>query len=445
MRALHKIAGWSLYALWRAGREKRLPYLPTEQLLELQAARVRRMVRHAWRTVPYYRDAMRSAGLSAEDIVTGADLARLPILTKEELTREPERFMSSAFKNADGLTLHSSGTTGRMRSFRHDARSLFEALAAGRRQRIALAAFTGREAGYREAVLNRDGSAGAQIRAFYETRSFTPRRVDLRRLRLSPALPFEELLTRLNDFRPDVIRGYGSHLGSFLRWVHEHGREFHSPKAVTYGADAMTAADRTLIEQEMSIPVMSTYQAVEALRIGFQCERRKGFHLSLDQVVVRIVDGAGRDVGPGERGDILISNLTNRAMVVLNYRLGDVVRAGRGPCPCGRNLPVIEDIEGRIDDMIRRPDGSSLHALGVIPPLQAEPGVRQVQLVQEGIDDFLLRVAWIPGAPQNVQNLVRKLESSLGPAVRVRVEAVPSLPPERGGKVRVVISNIVGE
>ena len=186
---------WSLYTLWRASQEKRLPYLSFERVLELQAARVRRMVRHAWQTVPYYQEAMRHAGLEPGDIRTGADLARLPLVTKEELTREPERFMSSAFVNADGLTLHSSGTTGRRRIFRHDARSLFDALAAGRRQRIALAAFAGNEAGYREAVINREGSAGAQIRAFYEARSVAPRNVELRRIRLSPALPSKNYST----------------------------------------------------------------------------------------------------------------------------------------------------------------------------------------------------------------------------------------------------------
>jgi phenylacetate-CoA ligase len=54
---------------------------------------------------------------------------------------------------------------------------------------------------------------------------------------------------------------------------------------------------------------------VEALRIGFQCEARQGFHISTDQVAVRVVDSAGADVAPGERGELILTNLTNRAMV----------------------------------------------------------------------------------------------------------------------------------
>jgi phenylacetate-CoA ligase len=155
-----------------------------------------------------------------------------------------------------------------------------------------------------------------------------PSQVELQRLVLSAAMPFEALLQRLNQFQPDVIRGYGSQLGSFLRWVDEQGKNFAKPKAVTYGADAMSMADRRLIEDSMGLPVVSTYQAVEALRIGFQCEARQGFHLSPDQVAVRVVDGEGRDVQEGGTGEIVISCLTNRATVLLN-RYWNGLRDGR--------------------------------------------------------------------------------------------------------------------
>ena len=128
-----------------------------------------------------------------------------------------------------------------------------------------------------------------------------------------------------------------------------------------YGADRLSDADRLLIETEFGVPVLSTYQAVEALRIAFQCERRHVFHMSLDQVAVRVVDANGKALGPGSTGEIVISNLTNRATVLLNYKLGDVVTLGGSPCPCGRSLPTIERIEGRADDLIVLPGGQRAH------------------------------------------------------------------------------------
>src|SRR5438445_3644682 len=111
---------------------------------------------------------MRRIGMRPEDVRDAKDLEQLPTVGKEEVIRAPARFESTRMALADGLEIQSSGTTGQSRTIRWDTRALFEALVAGRRQRLALARFTGREGGYREAVINREGSVGSQIRRFYD-------------------------------------------------------------------------------------------------------------------------------------------------------------------------------------------------------------------------------------------------------------------------------------
>ncbi len=125
----------------------------------------------------------------------------------------------------------------------------------------------------------------------------------------------------------------------------------------------MPESDRQLIESELGIPVLSTYQSVEGLRIAFQCEERSGFHIDADQVVLRIVDANGASQPPGAPGEVVISNLTNRATVLLNYRQGDVAALSFRLCPSGRILPMLESIQGRQDDLVRLPGGSAAHPL----------------------------------------------------------------------------------
>ncbi len=435
-----RTAWWSAATLWMARGEAALPYRSLDELEARQARRVREIVRHAHGSVPFYRDAMRRAGMEPADVRDAADLARLPLVDKDAVARDPAPFESRAMAARDGLAIQSSGTTGRSRTIRWDARALFESLAAGRRHRRVLARFVGREGGYREATVVRDGAVAVQMRRFYEERSFMPPGAELSRATLSAAQPFAALLADLNRFRPDVVRGYGSHLGTFLRWVHAGGHALVRPKAVVYGADSMSDADRRLIEDSLGVAVLSTYQAVEALRIGFQCEERRGFHLSVDQVAVRVVDRAGREVQPGAAGDIVISPLTNRATVLLNYRLGDVVTRGRGPCACGRTLPVLERIEGRADDAIRLADGSAIHGLALIARLQAVGGVREVQVVQESVGEFLLRVVVEHGA--DVDASCRRVMAATVGDVAVRVERVAEIEPEPNGKRRAVISRL---
>jgi len=436
---------WSAFTAWHVRLESSLPYWPLDRVQAVQNGRVRRIVSFAWREVPFYREAMLAARLRPEDFRTAEDLARLPLIEKNEVLSNPAQFCP-ARRELCSLRLQSSGTTGRARHIDYEAAALFLSLAHGHRQRLAMSSILKQVSGYREAVIARPDGLPKQIRQFYETHSWVPSRWELQRIIVSPAEAFTQILKRLEEFRPTVVGGYGAHLGAFYRWVSLQNAVGHLPKAIVYGADRMADADRTLIEEHLGIPVFSFYQAAEALRIAFQCEVRQGLHLSLDQVAVRAIDSSGRTLGPGETGEIVISNLTNRGTVLLNYRLGDLVTLGRGPCPCGRSLPTLERIEGRADDLILLPDGSSIHSLSMLEGLQAVPGVVQVQLVQEELRRFLIRVVCSDGADWNLvpARLSESFLSSVGKDTALRIERVPQILPELSGKVRAVISHCRG-
>lgn len=427
------LAKWrnSFWVASRAWREEQIAFAPLEKLEQVQSQRLQRLVRHCWEHVPIYRQWLGQAGAQPGDIRSASDLAHLPLLDKLQLTREPELFAARNYAGADGLTLTSSGTSGYRRQFRHNTQAVLEALAAGRRQRIALAEVVGQEAGYREAILNREESAAGQMRRFLEARTWTPHRLELQRLMLNPSLPFHDILDQLNRFAPAVLRGYGSYVGAFCRWVAENGHAWQKPRAITYGGDAMPQADRELITQHLGIPVLSTYQAVEALRIGFECAAGTGFHISLDQCAVRV-----------QNGQVVLTNLVNYAMPVLNYPIGDLADWDDSPCPCGRTLPRLTAIEGRAEDLLWRPDGSAVMALVALAPLQAVPGVVRVQIEQCALNEFLLRVIWQAGAATMPEQLGDVLRGVMGQAIAVQVEPVEQLPPEASGKVKSVISRV---
>jgi phenylacetate-CoA ligase len=239
-----------------------------------------------------------------------------------------------------------------------------------------------------------------------------------------------------------MLTGYGSYIGALLRWAYLQRQELHRPKAILYGADCMPESDRLLIEHELGVPVLSSYQSVEGLRIAFQCEKRDGFHVDADQVVLRIVDAAGAAQPPGVPGEVVISNLTNRATVLLNYRQGDIAALSANPCPCGRNLPMLDSIQGREDDLVRLPGGSVAHPLALTAVLQRVAGVVQVQLVQEELRRFRLLSVCAPSVnwPEVAFRLQGAIRSLLGDDTQVTVERHDRIPPDPSGKTRAVIS-----
>ncbi|MGE0826243.1 MAG: phenylacetate--CoA ligase family protein [Candidatus Binatia bacterium] len=443
MASLWRKAGWNAFTVWHARKEQSLPYVPLEKIIAVQTQRLQDIVAHAYETVPYYRKVMDAAGLLPKDIQSADDLTLLPIITSEQLAQNSDQFLSLHYRKESGITLHSSGTSGMDKFICYDPTALFLALAHGHRQRLVLAHFTGQTFGYREVNAVRSHSVSVQLRDFYESYSWTPRKIDFRRSYLLPGgVSLTENIAQLNSAQPDVIRGYGSYIGSLFRWAWTHNLPLHRPKVVIYGADHMAEADRRLIEEAFSVPVLSTYQATEALRIAFQCEHRQGFHIFLDDVVLRVVDDHGHPVSPGGTGHLILSNLTNKATVLLNYKLGDMVTLNSSPCPCGRTLPLIQDLHGRSDDFLVLPRGQLLHSLVVLEKIQNVADVVQIQVRQEDLQRFRLLVVYAGNTAWSVvkQQIDAAMRTVCGSDIAVSIEQVETIVPEPGGKVKLVVS-----
>src|SRR5207247_3744739 len=140
--------------------------------------------------------------------------------------------------------------------------------------------------------------------------------------------------------RPRVAYSHGSYADQFLRYVRARAEQVALPRVWVVGADMVSSAARE-VAGELGCILYSTYSAVEAGRLGFQCEHLDGYHLNVDACAVRIVDRGGRSVPPGQTGEIVISNLSNRATVLLNFAVGDRGALDPTPCKCGRSLPLL--------------------------------------------------------------------------------------------------------
>jgi phenylacetate-CoA ligase len=198
-----------------------------------------------------------------------------------------------------------------------------------------------------------------------------------------------------------------------------------------------------VIAQAFRCPVVSHYSAWEALHLAQSCpDRPEVFHVNAERAIVRVVGEDGRAAAPGERGRVLVTDLANHVMPFIQYDLGDVAVAGK-PCPCGRGLPTLAEIEGRVGEVIETPAGRRI-APGALERLLTfrcgiGPYVWEYQAVQTAPDRVVLRV--VPTARLTdavTRRLAGELGAFLGPEMRVAVEPVDRIPPEPSGK-RLVI------
>ncbi len=373
--------------------QRRVPYIPEEELQALRDAGFREIVRYAAKTVPYYFSLFKEMGIDPREIKTVEDLDRLPLLDKETVRKNPDLFVSTSWKGRKSIPFITSGTTGMPLKVYHDTYSLLTNIAFGEREREVITNMYGTNFWYRQLSIGYRGNTTSKVRDFYRKMTFIP--VHRERFVLSIVEPFERIVKTVNHVRPDVIGSYSSYLETFFRILDSRGIEMHLPRILIYGADSMTIEGRNLIEKKFGIPVLSVYNAVEAFKIGFFCEERKGFHLHEDLCHVKIVDADGQRVVNGKKGEVIISNCVNRGTVLLSYRLGDIASISSQKCSCGRTLSLLTELEGRVEDIIALPNRELLHPRAVWKVFKGKDEVVQYQLIQHEPDRFELRLVTI--------------------------------------------------
>jgi phenylacetate-CoA ligase len=430
---------WTAYLAshWRG--QSRNPYGSKPAIERSQSRRVRSIVEYAFRSVPYYRETMRRLHLLPGDFRGAGDLARLPVIERKQLQRDPEYFQSESRRRGADLESRSSGSTGAPRRMLWDTAAILQNAAHAERERSIIARAVGRFVNYRESVIGSPYGSEQDIQSLYREHILLPSRARIQYQHLSlfdsPAANVE----LLNEFRPDVIRSYGSYLDRLFSYVHSTGTSFHPPKVAFYDADELPERARRLITDEFGVCVLSAYQAVEAFKIGFECERHAGFHLNMDLYPVRIAGADGSDVPEGDSGEVIVSNLVNRATVLLNYRLGDVAHLIPGACACGRTLPLMSFIEGRTDDWLILPSGASIHPQSVRTLFTPEESIEQYQVVQLRADHFTVAMLGVAEDCELTDRIRKRFIERFGD-VTVEFSFVDAIEPSAGGKMRPVIS-----
>ena len=170
----------------------------------------------------------------------------------------------------------------------------------------------------------------------------------------------------------------------------------------------------------------------------FRSEEHYGLHVNADSVYTEVI---------GEPGKLIVTDLTNRAMPLIRYQIGDVVVPSERICPCGRGLPMIERVEGREADYVLTPAGRLISGISLTENFALHiPGAAQVQIVQESLAELRIRI--VPDerfGDESRQKIAHLVEETFGLEVRYEVELVDAIPQEPSGKYRFCISKVARE
>jgi len=413
---------WSLLRHPRSSRER---------VLAFRDRCLRRLVRHAYARVPYWRDLFDRSAVHPQEIRTAADLARLPVTTKHDLQARPlDQLLACGTSPGDLVSRATSGSSGLPFTVRRSRRE--EDLLRVVVHRIAHEHGLRSTHKHAKVIYPRDeGSPGLLGPALRSLGLFRRQTFDCR-------LPPEEVLEQLVAFAPDFVSGYSGTLARVARLIDPARRPFQ-PQAVVTGSEVLTPGMRQDIARGFGAPVFDTYGSHEFTRVAYQCRTTGQMHVSDDTVIVEVLRD-GRPVRLGERGEIVVTGLHSLTMPFIRYSLRDLVVRGDDRCACGQPYSTIRDLQGRKVDMFVRTDGRFLHPYELMAAIRDSIEnwwITEYQLVQETRNLVVLRA--VPRrrpAPDEVARIEAAAAAVLGPAVSFRCDVVGTIPPSQGGKFR---------
>jgi len=366
-----------------------------DELEELQLIRLQDTVKRAYENVPYYREAFDKVEVHPEDIETLDDIEKLPYTTKDDL-RRVYPFGMFAVPRREIVEVHtSSGTTGKpvvSGYTREDIEIWSEVMARG----LTMMGLT------EDDVIQNTHGYGLFTGGFGV--HYGAQKIGATVIPISTGQTRRQIEI-MKDFGTTVMiftPSYGLYLSEIAR---EEGfdPEKSRIKAIGFGAEMWTEEMRAEIERRFKAPAFNIYGLTEIMGPGvaMECSEKNGLHIAEDHFYPEIIDRKGDRLGPGERGELVITTLTRVGMPVIRFRTKDITSIDYEPCRCGRTLARISRITGRVDDMLK---------------------VRGVSVFPSQIEKALLR---IDGIEPHYQIIVTR--PHLMDELEVRVETSPEL------------------
>ena len=422
---------------WRAGSAhlrhlrtlRRTQFDPPEVIRARQLAALKAQLRHAWDTVPYYRAAWTKAGVHPSDVRELADLEAFPVLTKADIRRHNRELVSSAHDISTLRVKRTSGSTGVPLTIYCDEPAMQWKAACT----IRSDEWSGYRLGQRVAkVWGNPEYRHFGLKGRLRNRLFD-RAVYLDTLNLNDDR-IAEFTRTIRRHRPGLIFGHAHSLYLLACSLKKSRVCDVRPNGIISTAMILHDWQRTVIEGVFGCQVTNRYGCEEVSLVASECEEHRGLHLNADSIYHEVQSD----------GKLLLTDLSNRAMPLIRYQVGDVVVPSSRVCKCGRGLPLIERVEGRDADYVLTPAGHLVSGISLTENFAVlVPGAAQVQIVQESLTRLRIRLvaddAFGPGSRAKIAELVR---DTFGGAVAHDVELVDAIPQEPSGKYRFCISKV---
>lgn len=427
------IKGRRTVAYWQraeAAQWRSRSVLEQEQLTALQ-----NLLHHAATTCPYYQQEWAALGLDPAQVSSLADFRRWPLITRE--TIRANRLTMRTDLPLLRMTKSTGGSSGEPLQFdlNHDSND--------RRVAQMWRGYNWAGGGPGSRQLYVWGTAVGKLPTWKRWKTWLHQRFDHQLLLSCFEFTTEKMREHWRSwkqYRPEVVVAYTNPLYEFARFLEAESLTVPAPRSIIVGAEKLHSFQRETMERVFQAPVFETYGSREFMLIGAECNQHTGLHLSIDNLLIEVLDDDGEPTPPGVEGNVVITDLFNYGMPFVRYVNGDRAIAGFGMCPCGRGLPLLKQVVGRQLDTLETPDGRQVPGEFFPHLLKEFPSVRRFQVRQASPERITIQLVTEGGFTlADREYLLTEVRKCAGDAVAIDIEFVSDIPLTKAGKLRVVV------
>ncbi|MFW9777497.1 MAG: phenylacetate--CoA ligase family protein [Candidatus Heimdallarchaeota archaeon] len=412
-------------------------WLPSDKIAELSWQKTKKTILYSYKNVEYYHSLFKGAGLHPSDIKDPIDMLKIPITTKQDIKRNyPHKIISRKVGKTDWHPHSTSGSTGEPFEFAVDhnlnigrsARDLLAYEWALKHKRDKIVFITGaREKNSITRLINR----------------YLRRRLIISAFEIHSTKDLEDYIEKIERFHPNSIMGYVSSLTVMAQYLANHDRSLGgSIRSVIPAGETVSESYKRLLEERIG-PVFRRYGCREFGSIAGECDHHQGHHVHAESFFIEIIKN-GENADYREKGEIILTNTENLALPFVRYSMGDISTLIENRCSCGRGLPLLGDIEGRIVSLVKTPKGKliSVHYLTLLFEDYGKY-FTQFQAIQKTPNYMELLIVPTRNVDQKVVDFIHtQLQDYVGDDFEIEIRQVDSIPLGPTGKRELVRSEL---
>ncbi|MFT5350045.1 MAG: phenylacetate-CoA ligase [Planctomycetota bacterium] len=409
-----------------------------EKLEQYQFLRLQKLLDHAYKTVPFYRQRLDKSGWAPGEAITRNSFRQLPILKRSDVNRAGNKLYANVVPGKHGRIreISTSGSTGNPVTILNTGLSkLVWDVITLRDHQWHKRDFSKSIAFIRHLTVNKSiapegtsyNSWGGPVAKVYATGPGYS---------LNIRSTATEQLDWLQKINPHYLVTFPSAAEAMAELSLKRNRQISNLCEVLTLGESLSASIINTVNKAWGVPVTDCYSSKEAGYIALQAPDNDYYLVQSEVVIVEILNDHNEPCKPGEIGRVVVTPLYNFAAPLIRYELDDFAEIG-APSDCGRGLPVLKKILGRSRNMLVLPNGEKRFPAIGIKSFNRENGekIRKYQVIQETLDRMIIKLVMDPPYSEEEESCLRKhIQTRVNHPFDIKFIYLDDIPRGAGGK-----------